>query len=265
MSIDRKNDLINSIASEYVKITNQASTKDIINIRSTINIVCGGQCKTCLQTFIDPVVLAKGDAATLETVATLGGSTGGLYQPNPNGPCYNLCTCEVDDVILKNIVLLKEVSEITDKDTGKLKQIADNVYNLMVQKYGNEYSNLNNTKRISEIVLSITKDSTTNIQQLLTTIQEVDIQGFGTMKAMDLTLGVNAVYKAIVDNSDAMLNISDVVQDMITSIKKDVDKDFMDGFTYIWEEGKSYFIGAGIFLVVLFVIMIVLLMYKASR
>ena len=56
-----------------------------------------------------------------------------------------------------------------------------------------------------------------------------------------------------------------MVQEQMDFIKNQVDKNVIGDFTYVWEESKWYIIGCGIFLLSLFIIIIILLMYKASK
>ena len=56
-----------------------------------------------------------------------------------------------------------------------------------------------------------------------------------------------------------------IAEYMGASIIPEVDKNVIGDFTYVWEESKAYIIGCGIFLLSLFIIIIVLLMYKAAN
>ena len=51
----------------------------------------------------------------------------------------------------------------------------------------------------------------------------------------------------------------------IDFIKSEVDKDVIGDFQYVWQQSKLYFIGTGIFLLILFILIVCLLFYKASK
>lgn len=202
----------------------------------------------------------KLDADMLKLAANLGASTGVFGAGNPNGVCYPACSCTVKDIVFSNIIIFKSSDIISPKDEG-IQKIAQDVYDDMVKKFGDEYQQ-SFSDNITKIVVDISQSATENILRTVTSMQTITIKD-GNAYGVHITAMINAVMSAIL-NSDVSMNLVDDVMSQISAqMRNMVDRELLSNFEYVFEEGKTYFIWTGIVLVVLILSILGMLIYRA--
>ena len=196
----------------------------------------------------------------LAMVNKLGGDTGILGDGDPNGVCYSSCNCEVANVVMENIIIFKEKDNIVPSDPG-IKKIADDVYKDMVKKFGDEYSSAF-SDQVAKIIVDISSTVTTNVNRIISSVQLIQVVD-GSAYAIHEDVLVDAVMSAITQSDDSMNLISQITDQISQNIKNNVDKTLLSNFEYIWEEGKTYFIVTGLFIVGMILLVMALLIYRA--
>ena len=274
-----------NISEGYARSLSQYSTDQITNQISFLDVMCGkspeegkpSTCETCLNTFVDmgvffpcekdgkraPCVGGKCPDGTacdpptkhkdlIEFVNHLGGSMGSLGgAPNPAGVCAPSCQCSVKDVVFNNVILVDRIAKI-ERDSPKIEEIQKYVAEQMTKMYGQSYVASENNQHIADIVVNITDTATQNISQMTTAFQTVSIRG-GSAQGIHLSIVVDGVMKAIVQNSNSLNIISEITSRMISRIRRQVDSEILGNFSFIWNQIKWQVIGVGIFILLLLI------------
>ena len=106
------------------------------------------------------------------------------------------------------------------------------------------------------------------IDQSATAHARVDVRGPGT-EVNDVTMNteITAVMNALakIDDKTGIDLLNKLVEQQMLDIKQNVDKQVVGGFTAAWQEGKKTFIELGLYLLALVLVMVFLILYKASH
>ena len=267
---ERKKQLVQDIAESYSKqIINQNQSSRII-ATSFINIVGNNDdsCQKCMLMYMSQDNIDKAFDPTNTDQSYLK-----LFKQIGNGVCAGLCHIRIEDVEQNNILIYDVTSQINvSLPVPDINEIVNSVIQKTNARYG--YLDKTNTSKdnIVSIITMIQQKLSENIKQNISTQQSINVTGGATVKGVTQNLIVNAVMSAIVnscsekDNTNCSINlIEEMVQQQIDFIKSEVDKDVIGDFQYVWQQSKLYFIGTGIFLLILFILIVCLLFYKASK
>ena len=125
--------------------------------------------------------------------------------------------------------------------------------------------------QMSRVVNSISMVFNQTINQLLTSVQTLEIQGTGIqIKNVSISTVQNAVLSAI-ENSTCTENtcinndLSDITNTLINTLLTGISTDFLNVWKYAYEQNKTLIYATIIFLVVIIAIYIILIFKKASQ
>lgn len=248
--LDRQNYIMQSIAQQY---TNSLKTKSV-NISSMVtnqlNINCGEKCKDCLNLFLTDSEL-----------------TGENYLKNKsfidyirNNTCSPLCICNLNSIIQDSTLIFTPDSSITTEDIN-----TDEITNNVLEDIQSKYNYTPDTKNIKNIIVSIQEKVVQNINQLITSSNVIELTGAGSLNNIKVVSSINAVMNAIVTNKDSVTSISNIVNNMVSDIQKEVTEKVNVNIKNIILQNSGMLIGLGSLVGILFIIIIVLLVIKATR
>lgn len=260
---ERKKQIIIDIASSYSnQIISNNQIKSSVIATSFISVVQSKKdadlCENCMLTYLtqDDIDKAIKDNSNSNVYLELFNQIG-------KGVCGGLCYVNIEDIEQNNI-LIYDISSSINTEIN-IKKIIDYVKSEIQKRYGYTDTSNNFDKSITDIINDIKPKVNVNMTQNISALQSINIGGSGQVKGVTQNLIINAIMNAITSSSDALNSVDQMVQEQMDFIKSEVDKNIIGDFTYVWEESKWYIIGCGIFLLSLFIIIIVLLMYKASK
>jgi ribosomal protein S25 len=251
--LDRRMELLNSIANVYSsKLQTTSYSKVRQQIVSTI-LNCGGVgCVKCLDVFMNPAF-----------------RTGTQYHKNlpfinyiRKGVCAGACFCD-QAITVNNSVIFSGKLDIKAMNLD-FSSMAKEVEKKMINKFGGGYSRGNNQK-IVQIMTSVSGNVQKNINQSVFAAQIIRFRGAGEMKGVNMSIVINAVMKAIIETKGSLSILTTITDSMITRIKKEVDKNLLDLFAYVWRELKVYIITVFVFIIILMTLMVALLIYNAYK
>jgi hypothetical protein len=260
---ERKKQIITDIANSYssqIIQTNQSSsviaTSFIISVQSK---KIGDLCNKCMLTYlsqddIDKIDFQNNSPSNIYLQ---------LFKEIGTGVCGGLCYIKIED-IQQNNILVYDIQSTLNVQPIDVKKIIDYVKSEIQKRYGYTDTSNNFDQLITNIITMIKAKTEVNVTQNINSQQIIQATG-GNLVGVTQNLVVDSVMNAIATSSDAVNLVDQMVQEQMDFIQKEVDKNVIGDFTYVWEESKAYIIGCGIFLLSLFIIIIVLLMYKAAN
>lgn len=266
-SFERKKQLVEDIAESYSKQIIKANQSSSFIATSFINVVGNNNdsCKKCMLMYMSQTDIDKAfDQTNPDHQIFLT-----LFKKIGTGVCGGLCHITIEDVEQNNILIYDVSSEMTISPTD-INEIVNDVIQKTRERYGYTDKTDTYTQNIISIITNIKLNLTDNINQNISSQQIINITGGTQVKGVTQNLIVNAVMNAIVnscsDGQNCSINlIEEMVQQQMDFIKSEVDKNVIGDFQYVWQESKLYFIGTGIFLLILLILIVGLLFYKASR
>ena len=270
-SFERKKQLVQDISESYTKQIIQANQSSSVIATQFIEIVekNNDSCPKCMLMYMSQSDIDK--AFDLNDPDQQ--SFRKLFEKIGTGVCEGLCHITIKDIEQNNTLIYDIKSEMTISPLD-INQIINDVIQKTQERYG--YTDKSDTfvDNITKIINIITTNAnlTSNIKQNISSQQVIEINGATSVKGVTQNLIVNAVMNAIVnscsDEDDKTCSIDlieQIVQQQMDFIKSEVDKNIIGNFEYVWQQSKLYFIGIGIFLLILLIIIVSLLFYKASR
>lgn len=247
--LDRQNYIMKSIAQQY---TNSLKTKSINTssvVTNQLNIDCGDKCKDCLKLFINETEMTDNYLKNKNFID---------YIKKNN--CSYLCICSAKSIFQDSTLIFAPETSITTDDVNT-NQIATNV----VSDIETKYNFPSKVEDIKNIIVSIQENVVQNINQLIRSSNIIELKGAGTLNNIKVVSSIDAVMKAIVTNSSAVGSITNVVNQMVTDIKDEINKEAAFSVKKIILENSKMLIGLGSLSGLLFIIIIVLLIVKATR
>ena len=154
-------------------------------------------------------------------------------------------------------------SDIKIPDTN-IDNLADEIDNELIEKLGSGYK-IGNKQKIVDVIVNIQSNITTNINQSINAFQTVTLIGGGVITGVSMSLTMNAVMKAIATNNNSIDIINQITNEMVSKIRQSVDDELVNGFKLAFEQNKSYFIGSGIVIGVLILLIVIMLFIRASK
>lgn len=270
-AIDRRTFLLNSIANSYTSQLVKSNSSETVDAISQLDIVCDtvnkdgiNYCTKCLQNFFSKEIIDE----QLQEFAREYKKNRQRAESLPvhrtrTTACSGNCVCDVSNINMNNIVTVNFDSKIgTDK--LDIKNIVSDVRSEYKKRYGG--ANLSNKfeENITNIVINIQSKTEQNINQIVSSTQSVVIKGPGTkVRNIHMDIMINAVMRAIADTSGALDLLNDTVQEQMNYIRKQVNKNIISEFKYVWDSNKWYLIGTGVFVVFLMLLIAFMLIYRA--
>jgi len=262
---EMKKQIATDIATSYsnqIISNNQDIDSSVVGIQFIESVQSGNAekaCTKCVTTFLSQHDIDRGfhtDDPQHDIYLS-------LYKKINTGVCRGLCHVSIEDITQNNVLIYKIGHDI--KTEIDYKKIADYVNSELQKRYG--YTDTSDTfvTNITSIIKKINSKATERITQNINDSQAITTTGSGDVVGVSQTLVINAVMYAIQSNDTSVDLIQQMVDKQIEFIQKEVDKNVIGDFTYVWQQTKWYIIGCGIFLLSLVIITIVLLMYKASK
>lgn len=177
--------------------------------------------------------------------------------------CAGNCYCEVSDINFSNVINLNADAVIGEGDVD-VDQIQKDVKKDIQDKYGENNWDDKYNKYVVDIVIQISTSSVQNINQIINSSQTIVAKGTGyKIKGITMDICINAVLKAIADNSGSIDLVDDIVTEQMNKIRQQVDKDVIDSFSYAWQQSKTYVIAIGLFILALMLLISGMLIYRA--
>jgi len=264
---ERKKQLVQDIAESYSKQIIKQNQSSSVIATSFINVVQNNNnsCEKCMLLYMSQSSIDKAFNQTTDP------SFLKLFKQIGTGVCAGLCHITIQDIQQNNILIYDVTSEmkLTPSDYN---EIVSDVIQKTLQRYGYTDKTDTSNKNIVNIITMIQTNLSANIKQNISGQQIISITGGGQVQGVTQNLIVNAIMSAIVnscsdkDNTSCSIDlIEEMVEQQMEFIKNEVDKNIIGDFEYVWQQSKLYFIGCGIFLLILLIIIVGLLFYKASK
>ena len=266
--IDRKDFLIKSIGRSYAKqLQTQDTTKSSIGISELIvdckSIVEGrDMCEECLKFYFSEDTLSDANYKKNKP----------LIKQIVRTACEGQCVCNIDNVNISNVIVLNSNAKLESSKID-INKIVKEVEQSIIDEYGETDTSNKYNEKITDIINIINTKTTQNINQLIFSRSSILVKGTGaSVKNVTLDSVIDATMVAIAtscsedDPSKCSIDmITEIVQEQIDFIRKQVDKTVISMFQAVWNETKAYFIGTGVILAVLLFLVIFLLIKKAMR
>jgi len=274
----KKQFLLSEIADSYVKQIKNQSINSTINITSTINVDCTSDIPPCrVEDRLDNGKCPNYCQLCLETGFTRDDISGENRQKNQKlitdykkTVCQGNCVCSLSNIDMNNTVFFNSFTKI---DSGSINK--DQILNDIKDSYEKKYDIITNDefkKNISDIITKITQKIVQNVNQVISSQQEITIVGTGSsIKNVTMTIMIDAILKAMMsacsdDNSDCILeNINSIVEEEIKKVKENIDNSFRATFLQIWGKVKIYFLILMIFIILLLLLFFTMLINRAIK
>ena len=200
------------------------------------------ECTKCLEVFLGKNLLEESPRTedTNALITNLGAAAGEYtrdHPPNENGPCYAVCACTAKDITFNNFVVFKSATKIEMGDP-RADIIAETVKKDMEKKFEDDWEP-GFTKSIQQLVIKVSEHATANINQSIASISSVVIQGKGSVRAVDVTIVMDAIMKAVVTNNSAVNGFANLTDQLMNKIKNNIDNQMKTTFQYVWENVKN--------------------------
>ena len=200
------------------------------------------ECTKCLEVFLGKNLLEDNPRTndTNALITNLGAAAGEYtkdHPPNKDGPCFPVCACVAKDITFNNFVVFQSATKIEQGDP-RADIIAETVKKDMEKKFEDDWEP-GFTKSIQQLVIKVSEEATANINQSIASISSVVIQGKGTVRAVDVTIVMDAIMKATITNNSAVDGFANLTDKLMNKIKSKIDNQMKTTFQYVWENVKN--------------------------
>lgn len=203
----------------------------------------------------------KVETEMMELTKKLGGTVGIYGVGDPEGVCASSCQCNLSNVVMENTLILTsdDIAETPLKED--VDAISKTSYQEIVSKYPDvDYDSYRDT--VQNIINNIHQDVSQNLYRTVYSTQTINLRN-GSAYNINMYVMMNTVMGSIMKSSTSMQFLNKLSDKMIEDIKIKINKNIMGNFEYIWQQGKLYFIGTGIGLLIMVLLIIWLLIYRA--
>lgn len=234
-------DLTEAVAQAYVKNLKYTSEAPKVLQQQVMQVTCGSSsCGMCLTAFekrwTDPLFFCNdrgcpGDERVKRIQRSL---------------CKHVCLCSLDAFQSSNVVLDSDGTAVQ----GDINAIVKDTQEILKSKY----SDFVPTKAQIESIVG--NKLIQNVNQIISTIQVIDISNYGSVKNVNMDTMINGVMKALAETS--IQQIRNSVYTYIQSIQPFVQRTISRILNGVWTGFMWYWIGLAILIFVLLLLIFVL-------
>lgn len=255
--LDRKNFIMGEIGKSFTRQVAEKTINRSVNVTSMLNIICGTEsengtplCPQCIKLYFpDPA----------EEIRTNGRAN---IDRITQTACSGLCYCAAKNITFDQNITINSAARIDDSDVN-IQEIAKNVTDAVRERYGETSTKNEFNQNIVDIVTQIKTQAVTNVNQVISSLQNVTIVGTGEVSNLNLGISIDATMMAIASSNVAIDILNNIVNKQMEYIREQVDKNVVGGFTQAFKEAKRYLIITGIVLIGLMLLISGLLIYRA--
>lgn len=261
--LERRNFIMQEIGKSFTK----QSANQVIDKKATVVSVltasCGldnGKdvrvCENCLKLYYpDPTKVPVKDPTLLEIKKTA---------------CSGLCYCSISDVKFDQNIVINSQTKV-DPASINVSQVATDVLEAIRTRYSDTDQEITEkmasdiTNNVTQIVNQIIVQATTNINQVIFSLQKITLSGVGyNVSNINLGIMINATILAISGSNISLSLIDTIVRQQMDYIRNQVSTGFSTGFAQVLKESKIFLIATGVTIITLMLIIAGLLMYRAA-